>query len=151
MDRPRGLTDREWIDTLEERVRQLTEALAPPKAFPAAWRLTPAGSRLLRALMARAPHLASTESLCLALERPGAEEPITPANLQTQVCKLRARLRVHAPGVEILAVWGEGYALDAASAARLDTAGDPTVLPALPPPTPTPERPCPTSSPPSPG
>ena len=96
----------------------------PPMTFPPDWRVSSSQARMLRALIARAPHLVSTDALCLACERPGAEDPVTPDCLKVQMSKLRANLRQAGINVAIVTVRGEGYALETASAALLTEAAE---------------------------
>lgn len=125
MERPRGLTDREWIDVLEERCRQLADSMVPPMTFPAEWGVTRAQSRILRALIARAPHVVSSDALCLAYELPGADAAVQPDTVKVQLHKLRVNLRRAGVAATIKTAWGEGYALDAASAAAVVAAASP--------------------------
>jgi hypothetical protein len=110
---------REEIDTLEETVRQLREELAPVRAFPAAWRLSPQQATVLSCIMAASPSLASFSRLVAALYQ--YREPADSADDMLSVLIFEIRKRLRAAGIEpgIRNVAGVGYAMAPAERDRL--------------------------------
>lgn len=98
---------RDRVATLEERVRQLEDALTPPWAVPVEWRLTSAEARVFAHLMTR--EMATKESIMAALYSDRADDQIEPKIVDVFVCKIRKKLRPF--GIQIDTVWGKGYAL----------------------------------------
>lgn len=119
--RPHGIGDREWIAMLEDEVRHLRRAIAPPLEFPAGWGLTPAMQRILRVILARSPGLAHHETLLAACEVPGCELP-QPSVIKVHVSRVRRQLEIHAPGILIHSVTGFGYRMETGHAAELRAA-----------------------------
>lgn len=99
---------RDEIDTLQEEVRQLREALAPQIEFPRAWRLTATESRVLSALIA-ATTTRSQDRLMTAVYGAGWDED--PKIIDVMICKIRKK--IPAP-TWIETVRGEGFRLSAA-------------------------------------
>lgn len=96
------------IDTLEERIRQLEEALAPT-CVPVRmeWRLTSSEARVFAHLTTR-DH-ATKQSIMLAMysDRIDVEPEIKIVDVF--ICKMRRKLKPF--GIEIATIWGQGYAL----------------------------------------
>ncbi|MBB3963513.1 helix-turn-helix domain-containing protein [Rhizobium metallidurans] len=96
------------IDLLEERVRQLEEALMPSSiAVKVEWCLTPLEARVFSHLTTR--DQASKQSIMLAMysDRIDVEPEIKIVDVF--VCKMRKKLKPF--GIEILTLWGAGYSL----------------------------------------
>jgi two-component system cell cycle response regulator CtrA len=98
---------RDRIHTLEERVRQLEEILAPSSVdIPVEWGLTVTEKRVYACLATRA--MASKAMIFQSLYSDQLEEP-DPRIIDVFVCKLRKKLKPF--GIAIATVRGEGYAL----------------------------------------
>ena len=121
-ERPRGLSDREWIEHLLAVNAQLREAMVPAIVVPAAWGLTPAQTRVLSALLARAPHLTTTEMLLVACEAPGSDELPQRAIVKVHVSRIRAALAEHVPCAVIENRKGHGYLIPIGPAASIKLA-----------------------------
>lgn len=96
------------IEVLEERIRQLEDALAPHSVVARVeWCLTPSEARVFSHLTTR--DLASKQSIMLAMysDRIDVEPEIKIVDVF--VCKMRKKLKPF--GIEILTMWGAGYAL----------------------------------------
>jgi two-component system cell cycle response regulator CtrA len=94
---------------LEERVRQLEEALSPRAvSIPVEWGLTTSEARMFAHLTTK-PHC-SKDSLMAALYglKPDDDEPEVKI-VDVFVCKMRRKLKPF--GVEIITIWGQGYSL----------------------------------------
>lgn len=102
-------------DRLLGRIDQLEEALGVTFLAPLGWGLTPAQSAVLGVLLTR--ELATKNAVMAALYRDlGRDEP-EPKIVDVFVCHLRKKLgRV---GLKIETVWGQGYALTAATKAAI--------------------------------
>jgi two-component system cell cycle response regulator CtrA len=104
---------RRRIDNLEERIRQLEDALMPPSiSIPFEYGLTPAEARVFAHLASR--EMGTRQSIMLALysDRPNEEPEIKIVDVF--VCKMRKKLARF--GVRIETVRGQGYRLDRAAA-----------------------------------
>lgn len=99
-------------DVLRERIRLLeAEIMGTDWHCPLEFGLTPAEQRILAALVAR--ERCTKEFLLLATARPGTEPDTEIKIVDVFVCKARKKL---APfGIEILTLWGSGYALSDAT------------------------------------
>lgn len=95
------------IETLRERVRQLEEALMPPTLLPVEWRLTGSEARVFSCLAGR--DMATKQVVMLALYSDRIDDDVEPKIVDVFICKMRKKLKPF--GVEILTVWGTGYAL----------------------------------------
>lgn len=96
------------IDTLRERVRQLEDALIPPSVVvPLEWCLTASEARVFAHLTTRA--VASKQSIMTALYSDRSDEDPEMKIVDVFICKLRKKVKPF--GVEIVTVWGHGYAL----------------------------------------
>lgn len=96
------------VETLEERVRQLEDALVPVSVHvPVEWCLTAAECRVFSHLTTR--EMATKASIMAALYSDRPDDDIEPKIVDVFVCKMRKKLKLF--GVEIATVWGQGYAL----------------------------------------
>lgn len=96
------------IETLEERIRQLEEALSPADVpVRVEWCLTSSEARVFSHLTTR-DH-ATKQSIMMAMysDRIDVEPEIKIVDVF--VCKMRKKLKPF--GVEIITIWGQGYAL----------------------------------------
>lgn len=96
------------IDVLRERVRQLEDMLVPPTVHvPIEFRLTASEARVFAHLATR--DQATKDSIMMAMysDRPGEQPEIKIVDVF--VCNMRRKLRRFQ--VEIITVWGSGYAL----------------------------------------
>jgi two-component system cell cycle response regulator CtrA len=94
---------------LEERVRQLEDALSPSAVLiPIEWRLTTSEARMFAHLTTKPQ--CSKDSLMAALYglKPDDDEPEVKI-VDVFVCKMRRKLKPF--GVEIVTIWGQGYGL----------------------------------------
>lgn len=98
---------RDRIALLEERVRQLENALAPVWNAPVEWRLTSSESRVFSHLMTR--DVATKDSIMAPLYSDQLKDEVEPKIVDVFVCKLRKKLRPF--GIQINTVWGQGYGL----------------------------------------
>lgn len=102
---------REENDILRETVRQLREELAPVRAFPKAWRLTPQQETVLSCIIAASPGVATYSRIITALY--GHEEPPDWVDkmLHVMVSEIRKNLREAGtePGIRNIA--GRGYVM----------------------------------------
>jgi two-component system cell cycle response regulator CtrA len=97
------------VETLEERIRQLEEALAPSSVFiPIEWGLSTNEARMFAHFTTR--ELATKSSLMMAVysDRPDDVEPEIKI-IDVFVCKMRKKLARF--DIEIRTVWGQGYSL----------------------------------------
>jgi len=104
--RANALVDRDEVETLKERVRQLEEALLPVVSVPLEWQLTKVERRAYACLASRP--LASKDALMIALYAGAREEPNV-KHLDLVVHRLRKKLEPF--GFKIKASWGEGWRL----------------------------------------
>lgn len=95
------------IAFLEERIRQLEEALMPSTMrAPIEYQLTALEARVFAHLASR--ELGTKQSIMMALYSDRAEEPEIKI-VDVFVCKMRRKLSKF--GVRIETVWGQGYRL----------------------------------------
>ncbi|MGO8093196.1 helix-turn-helix domain-containing protein [Rhizobium leguminosarum] len=98
---------RQRIDFLEERIRQLEEALMPSIVIvPVEYQLTALEARVFSHLSSR--ELGTKQSIMMALYSDCADEPEIKI-VDVFVCKMRRKLSKF--GVRIETVWGQGYRL----------------------------------------
>ncbi|NEI60938.1 helix-turn-helix domain-containing protein [Rhizobium leguminosarum] len=98
---------RDRIEFLEERIRQLEEALMPSSVMvPVEYQLTSLESRVFAHLASR--EFGTKQSIMMALYSDRAEEPEIKI-VDVFVCKMRRKLRPF--GVKIETIWGLGYRL----------------------------------------
>lgn len=98
---------RDRIEFLEERIRQLEEALMPSSVIvPIEYQLTAQEARVYAHLASR--ELATRQSIMMALYSDRSEEPELKI-VDVFVCKMRRKLRPF--GVRIETIWGQGYRL----------------------------------------
>lgn len=102
-------------DELRERIAQLEELLGFRAVLPIEWRLTPLEARLVGFMLKRP--LATKDELMSALYSLRPDEPPHDKIIDVFVCKVRPKLRRH--GIEIRTVWGQGFAIDAATRERV--------------------------------
>lgn len=95
------------ITDAEERLEQLEEALRDSSWIPFDWGLTGAQVEIMNVLYRR--RLATKEAICTVLYGDDPDGGADPKIVDVQICKMRALLEPH--GIEILTVWGQGYAL----------------------------------------
>lgn len=99
---------RQEIEQLRERVRQLEDILAPPGTpIPLEWRLTGKEARVFAHLTTR--DVATKESIMLALYSDRADEGPEMKIVDVFICKMRKKIEPF--GVTINTVWGTGYSL----------------------------------------
>lgn len=105
---------RDRIEFLEERIRQLEDALMPASVHvPLEYRLTSREARVFAHLASR--DFGTRQSIMMALYSDRLEEP-EPKIVDVFVCKMRRKLQPF--GVRIETIWGQGWRL-----ARPDMAG----------------------------
>ncbi|RUM06789.1 winged helix-turn-helix domain-containing protein [Rhizobium chutanense] len=98
---------RDRIAFLEERVRQLEEALMPASVMaPIEYQLTANEARVFSHLASR--DFGTKQSIMMALYSDRAEEPEIKI-VDVFVCKMRRKLKPF--GVRIETIWGQGYRL----------------------------------------
>lgn len=108
----RQLKDR--IEELEEKIRQITEAIRPRVQFRNDIALMPKHRLILRCLIARAGHYVPQEALHWGGE---IEGDWSVKRLHNFMCTLRERLTKH--GVAIHTSRGEGYMITKEDVAKL--------------------------------
>jgi len=98
---------------LRERVAFLEAILIDCVRPPVEWGLTHQETRVFGVLVNR--ELATKDAIMAGLysDKAGAEGEVDPKIVDVFVCKIRKKLKPF--GVEIHTVWGQGYALSAAS------------------------------------
>ncbi len=114
------MNDREMIEALrsrvselEERNRQLEDALCPPADCPPLeWGLTSTEAKVFAHLASR--DMVTKRSVMAALYSDRPEEP-EPKITDVFICKLRRKLKPF--GVSIVTVWGQGWSLERMGAA----------------------------------
>ena len=92
---------------LEERVAALEAALLTNWCAPLEWRLTPSEERVMGVLVGR--ERASKEAIMAALYLDRSADAAEPKIVDVYICKIRRKVRPF--GVEIVTLWGEGFAL----------------------------------------
>ncbi|GAA4108667.1 helix-turn-helix domain-containing protein [Aminobacter aganoensis] len=101
------IRQRREIETLQEQVRQLEEALAPPSVhIPVEWKLTNYEKRIYAFLTTR--ELASKSAIMQALYSNRSDEPYDRV-VDVFICRIRRKLKPF--DLHIETVWGEGYTL----------------------------------------
>lgn len=106
---------RDRIEFLEERIRQLEEALMPSTVVvPVEYQLTANEARVFAHLASR--DVGTKQSIMMALYSDRSEEPEIKI-VDVFVCKLRRKLRPF--GVHIETIWGQGYRLARPGAAEV--------------------------------
>lgn len=123
---------RERIDELEETLRQIRDAEAeqrrvnvshvPQMIFPREWKLTPALSRFLAAMVSAPAGFISYDNAATALISYAHDTENAKNIVATQTCRLRALLRPM--GVEIKTLHGSGFELTPLSRAIVKQAMD---------------------------
>ncbi len=104
---------RNRVGELEERVRQLEEALSPLEFMsPPEWQLTANEARVFAHLASR--EMATKQSLMAVLYSGRSEEPGIKI-VDVFICKLRRKIKPF--GVSINTIWGQGWALERKAAA----------------------------------
>ncbi len=98
---------------LRERISALEAILMECERLPVEWALTQQEARVFGVLVNR--ELATKDAVMAALysDRPGEEGEVEPKIVDVFVCKIRKKLKPF--GLTIQTVWGQGYALDAAT------------------------------------
>lgn len=99
---------KEALETLRERIRQLEEALSPTFTVPVEFGLTSSEGRVLSCLVHR--EFATKPQIMMAVYADRFDEEPEPKIVDVFVCKIRKKLRPH--GVVISTVWGQGYRLE---------------------------------------
>lgn len=96
------------IEMLEERIRQLEDELAPKTApVRVEWCLTQSEARVFSHLTTR--EQATKQSIMLAMYSDRIDVEPEMKIVDVFVCKMRKKLKPF--GIEIITVWGAGYAL----------------------------------------
>lgn len=112
---------RRRISGLEERIRQLEEALMPHQNLPPQeWCLTQQEARVYAHLASKKGETCTKESVMMALYSDRAGDTPELKIVDVFVCKMRKKLKKH--GVEILTIWGQGYAIQQPTAAESEAA-----------------------------
>lgn len=102
------LLQKNRIGLLEERVRQLEEALAPSDVLARPeWCLTGSEARVFSHLTTR--DVATKQSIMMAIYSNRIDENPEIKIVDVFVCQMRKKLMLF--GIEIATVWGQGYAL----------------------------------------
>ncbi|MBX5015928.1 helix-turn-helix domain-containing protein [Rhizobium lentis] len=106
---------RDRIEFLEERIRQLEEALMPSSIIvPVEYQLTSREARVFSHLASR--DFGTRQSIMMALYSDRLEEPEMKI-VDVFVCKMRRKLKPF--GVRIETIWGQGYRLARPGAAEV--------------------------------
>ena len=96
------------LEILRERIRQLEQALVATFTVPIEFGLTSSEARVFSCLVHR--DFATKPQIMMAVYTDRHDEEPEPKIVDVFVCKMRKKLKPH--GIVISTVWGQGYRLE---------------------------------------